>query len=56
MTGPRSAPVTGHLAPPGRREGRDAVKTTMGRQVRVGNRVSRPGLVRAPAAMAASRP
>ncbi len=32
----------------------DVVKTTMGRQVRVGNRVSRPGLVSAPAAMAAN--
>jgi hypothetical protein len=42
--------------PPARPRRPDAVKTTVGRQVRVGNRVSRPGLVRAPAAMAASRP
>jgi Bacteriocin-protection, YdeI or OmpD-Associated len=34
----------------------NAVKTTMGRQVRVGSRVSRIGQVRAPAAMAASSP
>ncbi len=48
---PRTSAVMPASTRPARPRRPNAVNTTMGRQLRVGNRVSRPGPVRAPAAM-----